>query len=195
MEAWIWYSTEVAQITSDNVHEFLIGKRNFSAYWVCAWCLNLCLRWSLPQTVHHQRVVVKHMKKLAISSNMYSNFSTLPLKDIPPRSLQWRHPIPKSPDELSDALDHVVQRLRHEAAIPSRSSKPTRVQTLSWPRRLPAACGKRTALHCLTTLSRSARGPSCTRPIATLFPLFVDWSHLIYSRCGSTHTCRTRTPA
>ena len=102
MEAWIWYSTEVAQITSDNVHEFLIGKRNFSAYWVCAWCLNLCLRWSLPQTVHHQRVVVKHMKKLAISSNMYSNFSTLPLKDIPPRSLQWRHPIPKSPDELSE---------------------------------------------------------------------------------------------
>ena len=160
MEAWIWYSTEVAQITSDNVHEFLIGKRNFSAYWVCAWCLNLCLRWSLPQTVHHQRVVVKHMKKLAISSNMYSNFSTLPLKDIPPRSLQWRHPIPKSPDELSDALDHVVQRLRHEAAIPSRSSKSTRVQTLSWPT-TPSSGLRQT--HCSSLPDNTL--PKCTRPI------------------------------
>ena len=122
----------------------------------------------LPQTIHRQRVVVKHMKKLAVSSNMYSNVCHSSIEVIPPRSLQWRHPIPKSPAELSDALDHVVRRLRHEAAIPSRSSKPTRVQTLPWQRRLPAACGKRTALHCLTTLSRSARGPSSTRPIATL---------------------------
>ena len=122
----------------------------------------------LPQTIHRQRVVVQHMKKLAISSNMYSNVCHSSIEDNPPRSLHWRHPIPKSPAELSDALDHVVRRLRHKAAIPSRSSKPTRIQTLSWPRRLPAACGKRTALHCLTTLSRSARGPSSTRPIATL---------------------------
>ena len=36
-------STEITQITSDNVHEFLIRKRNFSPFWVCAWRLNQCL--------------------------------------------------------------------------------------------------------------------------------------------------------
>ena len=95
-------------------------------------------------------------------------FATLPLKTFLHARSNGVIQFPSLPAELSDALDHVVRRLRHVAAIPSRSSKPTRVQTLSWPRRLPAACGKRTALHCLTTLSRSARGPSSTRPIATL---------------------------
>ena len=88
-------------------------------------------------------------------------FATLPLKTIlHARSTGVIH-FPSLPAELSDALDHVVRRLRHKAAIPSRSSKPTRVQTLSWPRRPPSSGLRQT--HCSSLPDNTL--PKCTRPI------------------------------
>ena len=126
----------------------------------------------LPQTIHRQRVVVKHMKKLAVSSNMYSNVCHSSIEDIPPRSLQWRHPIPSLP--LSCLMPSTMSCDVSATLLPSLTILKTNHQSNKFVAKTPSS-----GLRHDNTL------PKCTEPI------FHETDCHLSVAAGATHTCRT----